>query len=162
MTTSFGRVVSFTFDEGKLAQISDDMGRSIGCRYEGDLLTEVVHMDGGVSRYAYSEEGYLVRPTDQTGVSYLVNEYDEKGRVVLQTLSNGDTYRMRYEDRERRVFMEYSCYPGEKQYYYNEKNIVSMVVYPDGSRKFYDYDEKGNRVLETDQLGRNTRWEYDT
>lgn len=160
--TALGYTVSFEFEEEKLALMKDDTGRCLKYHYKNGLLTEVVHMDGGITRYEYSEEGFLIRPTDQTGVSYLVNEYDEKGRVVLQKLSNGDAYRMRYEDRERRVFMEYSCYPGEKQYYYNEKNIVSMVVYPDGSRKFYDYDEKGNRVLETDQLGRNTRWEYDT
>ncbi len=36
---------------------------------------------------------------------------------------------------------------------------ISEIIYPNGSRKFYD--EKGNRVLETDQLGRNTRWLYD-
>ncbi|MDE5907825.1 MAG: RHS repeat protein, partial [Lachnospiraceae bacterium] len=84
METPLGHTVSFTFDDGKLTQMKDETGRSIGYRYEGDLLTEVIHMDGGVTRYEYSQEGYLVRPTDQTGLTYLVNEYDEMGRVILQ------------------------------------------------------------------------------
>ncbi len=161
MVTPLGRVLSFVFDEGKLVKMSDDTGRSIGYRYENDHLTEVLHMDGGITRYAYSKEGHLVRPTDQTGLSYLTNEYDEKGRVVLQTLANGDIYRAAYCDRERKVRVEYSTYPGWKEYCYDERMAIRGIIYPDGSRKFYNYDERGNRVLETDQLGRNTRWEYD-
>ena len=161
METSLGYEVSFKFRDGRLIEMSDDTGRTIGYRYEKDLLTEVVHMDGGVTRYAYSEEGYLVRPTDQTGLSYLTNEYDEKGRVILQTLANKDTYRAAYNGKERKVSVEYSAYPGIKEYFYDERMAIREIRYPDGSRKSYDYDRRGLRTLETDQLGRSIQWDYD-
>ncbi|MCH5262821.1 MAG: AHH domain-containing protein, partial [Lachnospiraceae bacterium] len=161
MVTALGYVVTFEFHEGKLVRMQDDTGRSIGYRYEGGLLTEVIHMDGGVTRYAYSSEGYLIRPTDQTGLSYLTNEYDGTGRVTLQTLANGDTYRLSYHDREKKVGMEYSAYPGVKEYRYDERMTVREVVYPDGSSEYYEYDAHGNRILERDRMGWETRKEYD-
>jgi len=161
LTTSLGYVVTFTFADGKLSGMTDDTGRSIGYCYQKDLLTEVVHMDGGVTRYAYSEEGYLTRPTDQTGLTYLVNAYDEKGRVVLQTLANGDIYRAAYHDREKAVSVEYSACPGQKKYFYDERMAVRKICYPDGTEECFDYDAGNNRTMKTDRLGRNTRWDYD-
>ncbi|MEY8268875.1 RHS repeat-associated core domain-containing protein [Lachnospiraceae bacterium 64-25] len=162
METPLGHTVSFTFNEGRLAQMTDDMGRSIGYRYEGNLLTEVVHMDGGVTRYAYSEQGYLVRPTDQTGLTYLENTYDGQGRVILQTLENGDTYRADYHDREKKVCVKYSAYPGRKEILYDERLTVREVRYPDESCQIYGYDEGRNRILSRDRLGRETHREYDS
>ena len=162
MVTPLGYEVTFAFSKGKLAGMADDTGRCMEYHYEGDLLTEVVHMDGGVTRYQYSEEGYLTRPTDQTGLTYLSNEYDAEGRVVFQTLANGDTYTASYHDREKMVCVEYSAYPGMTQYFYDDTMAVREVRYPDGSSKTYEYDEKHNRILETDRLGRSTRWEYDS
>ena len=161
MVTSLGYEVVFDFSGGKLICMTDDTGRSIQYRYEGNLLTEVVHMDGGITHYAYSEEGYLTRPTDQTGLTYLTNEYDEQGRVVLQTLANGDTYTAVYHDREKKVCVEYSAYPGWKEYHYDERMAVREIRYPDGSRERFAYDAGNNRTLVEDRLGRKTYTEYD-
>ena len=86
MTTPLGYGIRFAFKDGRLASLEDDMGRCVQYRYENGLLAEVVHMDGGITHYAYTGDGYLERPTDQTGLSYLTNAYDAEGRVVLQTL----------------------------------------------------------------------------
>ena len=161
MQTAFGYTVDFRFRDGKLSSMQDDMGRSLEYRYTEGMLTEVVHMDGGVTKYQYSEEGYLTRPIDQTGLGYLVNKYDGMGRVTSQRLANGEEYRMTYHDGERKVCMEYSACPGERQYFYNEEHAISMVAYPDGSRKSFAYDGKGNRIRETDRLGRSICRQYD-
>ena len=94
LITPLGYTIDFTFRDGRLVELKDGMGRTVAYRYEDGLLTEVVHMDGGVSHYAYTAEGYLEAPTDQTGLTYLTNAYDEKGRVVKQTLADGSIYRL--------------------------------------------------------------------
>ncbi len=162
LITPLGYEVTFTFREGHLARMEDSAGRAVAYRYEKNLLTEVVHMDGGVSRYAYTAEGYLETATNQTGLTCLTNEYDEKGRVTKQTLADGSVYRMQYHDRKRQVTMEYSTYPGTYTYTYNEKMAVTKVVYPDGTQETFVYDA-GNRLLEkTDRTGAVTRMAYDT
>ena len=162
LTTPLGYTIDFTFRDGRLAELKDAMGRTMSYRYENGLLTEVVHMDGGVSHYAYTSEGYLEAPTDQTGLTYLTNAYDEKGRVTLQTLANGDTYRAEYNDRKREVSMEYSGYSGKTVYTYNEKMAVEKVSYPDGTEEIFAYDAHNNRIMETGRTGAVTRWEYDS
>ncbi len=162
MTTALGYEVIFTFEEDRLVKLEDGMGRTTGYRYRDGWLAEVVHMDGGISRYDYTGEGYLTRPTDQTGLCYLENTYDEKGRVTLQTLANGETYRAEYLDRERKVCVEYSAYPGEKVYTYNEKMEITQVLYPDGTKETFAFDVRHNRILETDRMGRSIHKEYDT
>jgi len=62
------------------------------------MLTDVVHMDQGITPYGYDRHGYLLKATDQAGVTYLENQYDDWGRVVLQPLFNGDTYRAEYRE----------------------------------------------------------------
>ena len=138
--------IRFAFKDGRLASLEDDMGRCVQYRYENGLLAEVVHMDGGITHYAYTGDGYLERPTDQTGLSYLTNAYDAEGRVVLQTLANGDTYRAEYDDRKRQTSMEYSRYPGKTVYIYDEKMAVTKVLHPDGTEEAFGYDARNNRV----------------
>lgn len=161
LTTALGYEVHFTFKAGRLVRMEDGIGRVIQYHYENDLLAEVVHVDGGITHYAYTEDGYLSQPTDQTGVTYLTNCYDEKGRVTLQTLANGDTYTVEYSDRKRQVSMEYSGCPGKTIYTYNEKMAVTSVLHPDGMEETFVYDAKNNRIQETDKEGRITRREYD-
>ncbi|MBD5471572.1 MAG: RHS repeat protein [Lachnospiraceae bacterium] len=57
--------------------------------------------------------------------------------------------------------MEYSTYPGWKEYYYDERMAVREVRYPDGSRERFSYDAGNNRTLVEDRLGRKTHTEYD-
>ncbi len=161
LTTPLGFAVTFTFREGRLARMEDSAGRAVEYRYEKNFLTEVVHMDGGVSRYAYTAEGYMETSTDQTGLTYLTNVYDEKGRVTKQTLADGSTYQMQYADRKRQVTMEYSTYPGAYTYTYNEKMAVTKVAYPDGTEETFAYDACNQLISKTDRTGAATRMEYD-
>ena len=161
LTTPLGQEIRFGFREGRLVRLQDSAGRVMSYRYEKGLLTEVVHMDGGISRYAYTAEGYLETSTDQTGLTYLTNEYDENGRVTRQTLADGSVYQVQYDDRKRQVAMTYSAYPGARTYTCNEKMAVTKISYPDGTQENFVYDA-GNQLLEkTDRMGAVTRMEYD-
>ena len=58
--------------------------------------------------------------------------------------------------------MQYSTYPGEYIYTYNEKMAVTKVSYPDGTEETFDFDTHNALVQKIDRTGAVTRWEYDS
>lgn len=161
LVTPLGGKVFFTLQEGKVVRAEDHTGRKLSYRYAGEFLMEVVHPEGGRSCYHYDEQGYLSKPVDQTGLTYLTNTYDGRGRVTLQTLANGETYRLTHQDRKGQVEVEYSAYPGVTTYCYNPDKTIGEIRYPDGTKTVYGYDEARNRILVVDRLGHTTRMAYD-
>ncbi|MFT4104627.1 MAG: DUF6531 domain-containing protein, partial [Lacrimispora sp.] len=161
ITTALGYYLDFTFRESRLIQIADNIGRTMQYRYESGLLTDVVHMDQGITHYDYDSQGYLIKATDQAGVSYLENQYDWKGRVTLQTLANGDTYQAEYREEERKNIIYNSVGDQKVVYIYTGKNQPERMIYPDGTETVYAYDEQGYRISETNRLGQTTVWAYD-
>ncbi|MEY8356558.1 RHS repeat-associated core domain-containing protein [Lachnospiraceae bacterium 54-53] len=161
ITTALGYHLNVTMREGRLVQLADHMGRTMQYRYEGGLLTDVVHMDQGITHYEYDERGYLTKAVDQAKVAYLENRYDDRGRMVLQTLANGDTYQAEYLDGENKVRVHSSVGNKTVIYGYGKKMEILSVLYEDGTGTFYDYDENGYRIREQDRLGYIKEWSYD-
>ena len=161
ITTPFGYELDVKLREGRLIQLKDSMGRTMQYRYENGFLSDVVHMDLGITHYQYDRRGYLVKAVDQAKVTYLQNQYDDAGRVVLQTLANGDTYEAEYHPESRRVTVRSSIGQKEVHYQYNSKGEILTMAFQDGTRTEYEYDENGHRVRQTDRLNRATCWSYD-
>jgi RHS repeat-associated protein len=158
--TFSGYEVDFIFDQGKLVQVKDQIGRTIQYKYEGDYLTYVVHIDHGIATYAYNEEGYMSQLIDQNGVTYTKNAFDEKGRVILQEYSNGDTCQATYEDAERRSTFYYTQTGRTECYHYNQQGLITETLYEDGTVLTYGYDAYGNRDYEKDRRGNETKRVY--
>ena len=161
ITTPFGYELDVKLREGRLIQLKDSMGRTMQYRYENGFLSDVVHMDLGITHYQYDRRGYLVKAVDQAKVTYLQNQYDDAGRVVLQTLANSDTYEAEYHPESRRVTVRSSIGQKEVHYQYNSKGEILTMAFQDGTRTEYEYDENGHRVRQTDRLNRATCWSYD-
>ena len=161
ITTSLGYQLSITMRDGRLVQMKDNMGRTMQYRYENGYLTDVVHMDQGITHYEYDEKGYLTKAVDQAKVTYLENRYDGTGRMVFQTLANGDTYEAEYLDEERKVRVHSSVGNQTIVYEYGKKMEILSVLYEDGSATCYDYNEEGYRIRETDRMGHGKEWSYD-
>ncbi len=161
ITTSLGYHLNLTMKEGHLIQISDNMGRTMQYRYEKGLLTDIVHMDQGITHYEYDENGFLTKAVDQTKVAYLENQYDRIGRTVLQTLANGDAYRLEYLDEERSVRAFSSVDNKTVLYKYGKNMEILAVHYEDGTGVFYEYDKQGYRTSVTDRSGSRKEWNYD-
>ena len=87
--TPGGKIIIFTCSSGKILQIADNIGRTVKYKYSGDNLSEVTLPNGGVVKYTY-EQGWITTVTDQNGITYVKNEYDEKGRVIKQYDKNGN------------------------------------------------------------------------
>ena len=159
--TPLGGRLQATMRGGRLVQIRDSLGRIMQYRYENGLLSDVVHMDQGITHYEYDSRGFLVKATDQSEVTYLCNEYDGDGRVTLQTLANGDTYRAEYCQENRTVKVTSSVGNKTVLYTCGKRGEILSVEYGDGSRQSYEYDEAGNRISSTDRRGNTTCWKYD-
>ena len=162
MVTSLGYTVFFTFRDGYLIQMKDHMGRTIQYRYKEGLLVDVIHMDQGITHYEYDENGYLIRAIDQAGVAYLTNEYDDKGRVILQTLANGDIYKAQYLDEKRQTKVYTNMGDKTTIYEYGSDYQVTAVLYQDGTKEVYEYSDNLYRTKEINRLGQAKKWDYDT
>jgi len=56
ITDAAGKVLSFTYSNGRLSRISDTNNRSIGYTYNGTgNLTQITYLDGNTSKYTYHE-----------------------------------------------------------------------------------------------------------
>ena len=161
ITTPLGYSLDVEIRDGRLIQIRDHMGRTMQYRYENGFLSDVIHMDEGVTHYEYDSHGYLERAVDQAKVTYLENRYDDAGRVVLQTLANGDTYRADYHPEKNRVTIVSSVHDKTVEHWYNEFGEILETSYQDGTKERYEYGENGHRTSRTDRLGRKTCWNYD-
>ena len=159
--TALGYELKLTMRKGRLVQVTDGLGRTMQYRYENGLLSDVIHMDQGITHYEYDEQGYLTKAVDQAKVTYLENQYDNRGRVVLQTLANGDTYKAEYLDEERQVRVHSSIGKKTVLYCYGKECQILSMRFTDGTEIAYEYDEAGYRIQELNRLGQITSWRYD-
>lgn len=159
--TPLGGRLQTTMRNGRLVQLKDSFGRTMQYRYENGLLSDVVHMDQGVTHYEYDFRGFLVRAVDQAKVTYLCNEYDQDGRVIFQMLANGDTYKAEYCQENRTVKVTSSIGNKTVLYTCGKRGEILSAEYGDGSRQSYTYDEAGNRTSSIDRLGNTICWKYD-
>ena len=64
ITTPLGNVLEIQSNEGRILQITDEIGRCTRYRYAGDFLTDVVHADEGITHYEYDDNGHIISVTD--------------------------------------------------------------------------------------------------
>ncbi|TCO69142.1 RHS repeat-associated core domain-containing protein [Marinisporobacter balticus] len=156
-----GREMSFTFENGKIKSIQDPTGRSIEYTYDANHnLTQVKKASGAFIKYAYNSYG-LTSVTDENNKKYIVNEYDEFGRVIKQIYENGDAFLYIYNE----IISENShtnISTGETyKYKYNEDLLLIRKTFPDSSMEEYTYDEYANRNSFKDRSGNITTYNFD-
>lgn len=157
MTLASGQYLDFTYEAGKVARITDRAGRSVCYEYDGEYLVAVTYPNGGTMRYQYDRHGMITHVTDQNGVQYLCNSYDETGRVVKQDIANGEEHAFLYCDADRQnVYINLQS--GRRiVYHYNQDKLMTKVEYDDGSTQEFAYDQWGNVILEKDRNGGITK-----
>jgi YD repeat-containing protein len=117
----------FTYKDNKVIEIKDELGRVVQYKYNGDYLTEVVHVDRGITRYTYDDKGYISSITDQNGHTYTKNFFDRKGRVIRQEYPNGDIAKISYDFSEREMTFYYEQSERTERTKYNEAGLVTHV-----------------------------------
>lgn len=161
ITTPLGNYLDVVSKEERILQITDEIGRRIQYRYEGDLLTDIVHTDEGITHYEYDRNGYIASVTDENGVRYLENTFDEKGRILRQEFENGVYQEFEYDDKNRRNTIRFSESGKREIYEYNDQRLTERIIYEDGTYMSYEYSDHNMRTLQVSRTGIKTSWKYD-
>lgn len=161
ITTPLGNVLEVRCKDGRILEITDEIGRRTQYRYEGELLTDVVNPDEGMTHYEYDKLGRILSVTDQNGKRCLDNEYDERGRITSQSFPGGVHWRFAYDEAHKRNTIFYSETGKTEIYEYNDRLLLECVRYEDGTRETFLYNEDNCKICETSRLGHRKEWEYD-
>lgn len=140
ITDPIGRTIAYGYDgQGRLISVRDRDGDTIVYTYEGDLLTSIVKPDGSSRKYSYGDNGSR---------KVMVRMEDEEGN-----------------QEQFRYYRDHTAYLNalgiEEDHYFDARYRTTKIIYPDGSYRRYEYDERDNLVSELDELGRVTQYSYD-
>lgn len=119
VTDSLGNMERFNYDaEGRMIRKQDKEGNMTDFSYTlGGQVGKVVYADGRSAEYSYGPLGRLEEVRDWLGVTTM--EYDRYGRLVKETGYDGKSI----------------------AYEWGSLNEQKALIYPDGSRVEYEYDE---------------------
>lgn len=160
LTTFSNYKLFFTYTDGKITEIKDELGRSVQYKYDGDYLTEAIHVDRGATRYTYDEKGYINSVTDANGNTYTKNFFDKKGRIIRQEYPNGDFATAVYDEGERENTFYYNGSQRTEKTRYNGDNLITHNIYEDGTTEEYRYDDYQNKIYIKDRNGFETHKVY--
>ncbi|MGW5436325.1 putative T7SS-secreted protein [Nocardia asteroides] len=171
VTHSGGYRVVFGSADGRVTAISvvsdvDGVETSTPVRefgYENGDLTTVTNGVGGVTRFAYDEQHRMLSWTDSNG-SWVVNTYDESGRVVSQRGTNG-VFDAEYE------YLEFGNGTGRMTRMTNSRGAVTGFGFdsdlrlrdyraPDGGHRHIDYNTARRPLSVTEPDGATTTYTY--
>ena len=126
---------------GKISQITDQTGRSVSYTYEDGYLLSFTNSEADPAEntinYTY-EDHRISEISDFNGNTYLINTYDELGRIIYQELAGQGTTEFSYDFVER----------------------VSTITTPDNATHTYRYDDRQNITSVTDNYG-TTEYTYE-
>ena len=173
-------------DEGLITAVTDNSGREAQISYEEGHISSVTDAEGHIITFGYEPGTHrLVTEAGNDGKEYLLNRYDEDGRVVAQR--NGTdgaewTY-IRYAktsegtkitaedetgspsyvctDSDGRVTKVTDARGKTTVYEYDENGNVTKTINPNGAVINMEYDGNGNIISVTDPLGNTIKLGYD-
>ena len=175
-----GDYIALVYNEdGKLKEIKDQSGRILNIYCDNGRLSAVCDLQGRESHYQYDSAGNLTEIINSKGIQALKNEYDKKGRTILQRFPDGGIVRYEYLDEKNRVIMTEQngnqiiyehddlfrntkniYIDGEESFTYNENNQKTSFKDKNGNTSYYDYDENGNLTGFTSPLNDKMEIKY--
>ncbi|MFJ4253534.1 RHS repeat-associated core domain-containing protein [Microbacterium sp. NPDC090003] len=144
-----GRITGFTLPDG----------RTWGLAYNdaGDLMS-ITSADGTVQSFTYDADHRMLTAVDGNGVTYLVNEYDDAGRVVRQLDAESNVRTFAYADGET----TYTDNEGAVAVFeYDDQKHITGIVDTAGEKATWEFDDLGNVSSHTDEAGRTWEYTYD-
>jgi len=158
VTDTVGREFPITYDGERVGSIGDSLGRILDYTYENGNLVSATDGNGGVHHYEY-ENHRLTRLTDPEEITYLVNIYNNEGRVIEQIDAAGSHSYLDFGSEGQVLFTD--NLENETRIYFNERFLVTKKVDALGEDENYEYDEDYNLTAFVDKLGRRWEYEYD-
>lgn len=175
-----GHSLSFSYNAaGLISEVSDHLGsRSIYSYDAQDRLIGVVNPVGATVAYTYDASNRLASIANDKGVVWLVNEYDNQGRVKKQFYNDG-WFHFDYQEgfttvTDRRGFKHTQVYTpegslarlvdtlGRETTYERDLNLnVTRVILPDGAEIVSKYDERSRLTRTVNAEGGAYEFEYE-
>ena len=171
VTSPSGRYVDFVYSGVYPTEVKDFTGRSV--RYLNDAngyLTKVTYPDNTTEEYTYNVNGNMLTVKDRRANMMVTNEYDANQRVQKQTLADGAVYLFAYTlDTNGKVTRTDVTRPRNlvRRIDFDAKGYITQETHTFGTplAQTWTYTrEAGTNFLlsETDPLGRQTDYAYDT
>ncbi|MEU5401335.1 DUF6531 domain-containing protein [Streptomyces sp. NPDC005963] len=142
--------------------IIDDQGRTTTVDRTGDgRFTAVVDPTGvSVALLTYDPAGRLVRQVDATGAG-VEFDWDTQGRLVRVTPAEDGPVRLRYDERDSVVSVEWTGTDGPTVVRLAYDGDRTTVTDPAGKNTVYVFDSAGRLRSETDPLGHTVERGWD-
>ncbi|MEW8027273.1 MAG: RHS repeat-associated core domain-containing protein [Candidatus Thiodiazotropha sp.] len=156
-----GVQVDFSFTDGLLQAVSNNMGRSLTFTYSGDRVSSVIDDIGRTISYDYDADGNLAAYTNAAD-RITTFGYDLPGRLTQIFTPEQPTHARitnLYNDLDQVV--QQTDAAGFHWEYFFAIGLKSEEYSPIGSYFTIYFDEQGNKLTERDQLFRTTNYDYD-
>lgn len=182
ITDPNANTITLTYNKtGLLEKITDTAGRITKLAYDGSKrIISLTTPANKIYKYAYDANNNLVGMTDPkngvikyeyaAGNHNIVKKTDPNNNPVYFTHDPNDRCASVTRDNNyERLALTYEAGRTittdsrnfQTTYYYNSDNLLTKIVYPDGSNEISTWDNRLNRTSHTDQLGRTSTMEYD-
>lgn len=176
-----GSAMTFTYNAGKLKNVTDCVNRTLSLNYTGELLTSVTDSTGRSVSYGYAN-GDLTDYTDSRnklwkygyngahkmtnlinplGITTAVNTYDSLGRVNTQAVprQSGTAAYKFYFSGFRNI--EEDPYGNQTIYYYNQDGLNIGIENALAHKSTQVYDGQNHLIEAIDNRQNSTLFEYD-
>ncbi|XXX81371.1 RHS repeat-associated core domain-containing protein [Sorangium sp. So ce134] len=154
-----GVTIGYDYDEdGRLAAVTDPMGRRCELVWSGMVVHEVRRPDGARVRFRYDREGDLLRVIHGSGEEHVLVR-SPAGRIIEERTFEGRTIRYKHDLLGRIVQSESGS--GEvTEFKYDLVGRLVERVYADGTVDRFEYDPAG-RLLRAESSASETAFRYD-
>lgn len=131
--------------------------------YEYGELTIAVNGVGGTTHFTYDDQHRMLSWTDSNG-SWIVNTYDEAGRVIKQSgrdgVMNSEFEYVEFGNGTGKLTRITDSRGGATGYGFDTDLRLRDTISPDGGRRHIDYNPHRNPLSVTEPDGSVTRYEY--
>jgi RHS repeat-associated protein len=141
---------------------TDRTGRTTAYEYDSlNRLTRMVYPDGSIGENQYDEAGQIIATKDGNG-NLTTYVYDAAGRRIRTIDALGNQTEFSYNAAGNQIGMT-DANGNSVQYEYDALNRRTATVFADGTRTQTAFEgcSKDRKILETDQAGLMTFYNYD-
>ena len=157
-----GNETQYTYDAmGNILTETDPMNNTTQFEWDNcGRCVKVTAPDGTITEYGYDPEDHLIYKKDAEGIE-LFREFDAAEHLIREYDSLGHQRSYSYDKLGRLIVFEDE--KGQKTHFHYMKGSdrITTVVYADGTKEKYSYDNRGNISTFTNALGKTLNYEFD-
>ena len=164
-----GSSIFFTHSRsGELLEVTDGRGRTLTFNYglsNDHRLTKLVSVSDGTRSIQLNYEGELLRHVQNAAgeqVEYVYDtEHRDSGLLSFKKLANGNIpYRQEWDDRGR-VSVQTDAFGNETRFTYSDDGSTTTMLRPDETTVIHQHDSNGRLTKVTDAAGHARNISYD-